>query len=1631
MRKLYLLIFLVLSSGFAYGQTITDTVTIGTGTANQYFYGPIYRSSSGSSFDYSRYSYLFTAGELAAAGIPSGATIKGVAWDKTSTFTTNGGADFDIYAENNGSTSIGSSGTPWTSVIGTATQVYTSTSQTIPAATGWLYFNFGSSFVYTGGSMQISTDWDISGVTGSPATGAFRWRYTPATNLAIGIASSSTGGVANLRSTSYGNNRPNIQIIYEFTPKTDDLAIGARTSPSPGCLGSAETVTVDIANIGLNMATNFQVGFQVTDPVSGTQFPVVETITDTIPSGGSMTYTFSGTADMSTSGTHALATFITYGADKDNSNNGQVDSVKNEKVTAPFIETFEGFALGAGAIPNNGWTDGGGQLPWYGDQGTTSSGSTGPNVDHTFGTSAGTYMYLEASSVGTGSEVRLISPCIDLDTLSCPKLRFWYHMYGAAMGELHVDISTDGGATWTNDIMDPLIGEQHPLTGSPWSEAIVNLGAYNGQGAISLRFRGIDGNSFTGDMAIDDIEIFDGAGEDVAVSAIVEPMTGCVGGTETVTIQITNKGCNTIPANSVAAGFFVTGPNNTGPIAQTIGDSIGIGQTLTFSFTSTANLGTVGAYNVLGTAAFTPTSGITDTDATNNSLSDSVFNTLKTAPWTEDFESFTTGGAAYENGWEDGGGATTWTPDNGGTPSFGTGPSVDHTLGTSAGKYMFIESNNALNGSVYLITPCIDMSALSCPTLKFFYHMYGSATLTGDLHVDLSSDNGVTWTQDILPAIMGRQQTANAAPWDSVEFNMSAYSTAGNIRLRFRGEIKGSSQSDLAIDDVSITNGSGSDVGITEFVSPMSGCGLGMDSVTVEVTNYGCGSVTNVPIGYSVNAGTPVIATVPGPIASGSSVTYTFSTMANLSTVGVYTVGVATGLVGDVDNSNDTIIASVEHSFLPNVPGTSNTVVCYGATATLGATSNGDTILWYDTPGGMPIAFGNNYTTGAITSPDTFYATSAAFATQDLFTGNSNNGASGNMFDIEATGGNVTIDSFYLNNSRTTATDFEIFYKVGSYLGAPESNPAAWTSLGRDTVVANGNNNLTPIPIHLNVTIPIGQTYAFYVHSYNGSMRYVTGTSEGAPWASDNFITIYQGIGTPGLFPTSSNRPRNWSGRVFYTAVGCESDPAMVIADVHPTIMPIDLGADTTVCGRSNIILDAGNTGYNLNYLWSTGSTNQTYTATGTFGQIDTTTYTVTVSDSLGCTASDDITIIALEPIDINAMTTDVDCHGAANGAIDITVAGGVGMLTYAWSNGDSVADLTGLSGGQYVVDVTDTLGCTNSNIFIINEPAAPVSVVLDTLVNVLCFGDSTGGIDITVAGGTMPYTYAWSNGDTTQDLSSLPAGSYMGTITDANGCTLSSATLDVTEPASAVSIAVDGTGDENCAGDNSGYIFITPSGGVGPYTYLWSNGATTPDLNGIPAGDYTGTVTDANGCSLTAGPVTIAVLDSMPTAAFSNVVSGGTVTFSNNSSANSTTYSWDFGDGSPTESGLNPGHIYTANGTYTVTLIAYNGCGSDTTSQTIDLMSVSIDDLLNSNIKVYPNPNNGKFSIEFSRLYLKDVKVQMTSVAGQRIVSENLGNVNGTHSYDVEMPANIAKGVYILSVISEDGTLHKRVMIE
>lgn len=131
--------------------------------------------------------------------------------------------------------------------------------------------------------------------------------------------------------------------------------------------------------------------------------------------------------------------------------------------------------------------------------GATASATTGPDFDHTTGTATGNYVYLEASACFSKTAL-MLTPCFTIPTGGIHALRFWYHMYGSSMGELHVDLFANG--RWTNDVMTPLIGDQ----GNAWRSKDISLAAYAGQNVL-FRFRGITGTNFYSDMALDDIGV--------------------------------------------------------------------------------------------------------------------------------------------------------------------------------------------------------------------------------------------------------------------------------------------------------------------------------------------------------------------------------------------------------------------------------------------------------------------------------------------------------------------------------------------------------------------------------------------------------------------------------------------------------------------------------------------------------------------------------------------------------------------------------------------------------------------------------------------------------------------------------------------------------------------------------------------------------------------------------------------------------------------------------------------------------------------------------------------------------------------------------------------------------------------
>ncbi len=372
--------------------------------------------------------------------------------------------------------------------------------------------------------------------------------------------------------------------------------------------------------------------------------------------------------------------------------------------------------------------------------------------------------------------------------------------------------------------------------------------------------------------------------------------------------------------------------------------------------------------------------------------------------------------------------------------------------------------------------------------------------------------------------------------------------------------------------------------------------------------------------------------------------------------------------------------------------------------------------------------------------------------------------------------------------------------------------------------------------------------------------------------------------------------------------------------------------------GAVDLTVTGGTTPYSYN--WSSGVTSQDLSNIGAG------TYSVTVTDANGCTTQTNAIAVTQPSGALSASvstSTNVSCFGGGNGSINLTVSGGTSPYTYAWSNGANTQNITGLSAGSYGVTVTDANNCIKTlSALTITQPAAALNATAGSTTNVSCFGGSNGVINLTVTGGTSPYSYAWSNGATTQNITALSAGNYVATITDAKGCTFQTSAISISQPAAALSVNTSATGNVNCFGGSNGSITVATTGGTTPYTYAWSNGAATQNLSGLSAGSYSVTVTDAKGCTDNSGAITItqpsAALASSAaatnvncfgdaTGAINLIVTGGTTPYA---------YAWSNGATTQNISGLTAG-------SYTVTVTDAKGCTSTSASVSVTQPSASL----------------------------------------------------------------------------------------
>jgi len=274
------------------------------------------------------------------------------------------------------------------------------------------------------------------------------------------------------------------------------------------------------------------------------------------------------------------------------------------------------------------------------------------------------------------------------------------------------------------------------------------------------------------------------------------------------------------------------------------------------------------------------------------------------------------------------------------------------------------------------------------------------------------------------------------------------------------------------------------------------------------------------------------------------------------------------------------------------------------------------------------------------------------------------------------------------------------------------------------------------------------------------------------------------------------------------------------------------------------------------------GNQYQAFNLLSTYHDIDPTgnwilTITDTYSSDGGSLNSWTIEICSESPIpcpgdlSLNLSSTDVSCHGGNDGIAFSNATGSATPFNYQWEDGNSniigtQSILNNISAGWYYVTITDANACSTNGSILVQEPT-PLNLNVLNLSNVSCNGQGDGQINIIGSGGSIPYTYAWSNGQNTSINNNLVPGNYTVTISDNQNCSYSE-NFSITEP-STLSSSVIQSIDVSCFSGSDGVIEIVGTGAVAPYSYTWSNGSTSSLLTGLSAGSYGYTITDSNSC--------------------------------------------------------------------------------------------------------------------------------------------------------------------------------------
>lgn len=1042
---------------------------------------------------------------------------------------------------------------------------------------------------------------------------------------------------------------------------------------------------------------------------------------------------------------------------------------------------------------------------------------------------------------------------------------------------------------------------------------------------------------------------------------------------------LTSNACT--PFNGVNANFTVDKTSGCTPLTVNFTD-ISTGNITSWAWNfGDGNNSTIANPSHIYTSPGTYTVSLTVSDGSNNDTETKIDLIVVTnggvganLPFTESFES----NSFNTNGW------TIDNPDNADTWELVTVAGI--TPGTISSRLPYF-SYNAAGQRDGMTSQAFNFSGYSSISMDFDHaHRRYSQNQQDSLIIAVSTDCGSTWSRvfarsengtgtfatnsttqnDFTPAIADDWCFSGNIGTSCFTIDLTPYIGNSNVRIRFEGVCDYGNN--IYVDNINIT-------GVPINAAPAANFQANATSVCVGSTVSFSDQSTNSPNSWSWTfpGGAPATSTGQNP-----SVQY--------NTPGVYNVTLvaSNGAGNDTEVKNGFIIVSAP----PTVSTTGNDAACgnNNGSATASA-SGGNGPYSYSWSNGGSAANISNLAPGTYTVTVTDASTCTSTATVSI----------GNAAAPTVAFNNVSNATCGLNNGAATA----------AANGGTPGFSYAW-SHGATTASISGLS---------------GGSYTVTVTDANGctAVNSLSIAAFGGPTASANGVSATCGQNNGSASASASGGNANYSyawsngGNTSnisglspgsYTVTVTDGNGCTDVANVTINAISgpaVSATGNATSCGQNNggaaASVNGGTPGFT--YAWSNGAT------TSTLSGLAAGNYTVTVTDANGCTDVASYMVMASNSPTASISSVSPAACNQSNGSATATASGGGGNFSYSWSNGATTATISGLAAGAYTVTVTDANGCTDvatAQIANANGPTAATSGTSTTC------GQSNGTASASATGGAGNYTYAWSNGASSANLNGLAAGSYTVTVTDANGC------LDVSSVTVAASTAPSLTlnaSDISCEGSADGSLTANVSNGQSPYTYTWSNGATSSSISGLTPGTYGVTVTDANGCTetgsqtLNAPPALLATGSSTPES--TSGAADGTATASPTGGTPGYSYLWSNGQTTQTASGL-------AAGTYSVTITDGKGC---TTTVTVNVsLLTGLPNLNTGSLSIYPNPNQGRFVVDIMLPQAEKLNIQVFSILGKEAAYQDLGSTaGGTYTVDLE---GFPQGVYFVVIHGE-----------